>query len=81
MSITKHHTIPEHAVKLPDNDQWQNRFEIRSETSNRIYIVAQNKKKGHWACSCPSWRVRRTCKHLIALSIPCFEKPYYPNLL
>jgi len=28
---------------LPDNDQWENRFEIRSETSNRIYIIAQHK--------------------------------------
>jgi hypothetical protein len=33
---------------LPDNDQYTNRFEIKSETSDRIYIVSQHKKKRHW---------------------------------
>ena len=60
---------------LPDNDQWKNRFEIKSESSNRIYVIAQNKSKKHWGCSCPSWRIRRTCKHLVALNLPAFEKP------
>ena len=60
---------------LPDNDQWKNRFEIKSESSNRIYVIAQNKSKKHWGCSCPSWRVRRSCKHLTALNLPAFEKP------
>jgi len=60
---------------LPDNDQWKNRFEIKSESSNRIYVIAQNKSKKHWGCSCPSWRIRRTCKHLTALNLPAFEKP------
>lgn len=60
---------------LPDNDQWQNRFEIKSETSNRIYIIAQNKAKKFIGCSCPAWRTRRSCKHLKALNLPCFETP------
>lgn len=60
---------------LPDNDQWQNRFEIKSESSNRIYVIAQNKAKKHWGCSCPAWRIRRKCKHLEALKLPAFEKP------
>jgi hypothetical protein len=60
---------------LPDNDQWKNRFEIKSETSDRIYVIAQNKSKKHWGCSCPSYRIRRTCKHLLALNLPAFEKP------
>ena len=38
------------SVTLPSNDQWENRFEVRSESSGRIYIVAQNIKKRHWAC-------------------------------
>lgn len=61
---------------LPDNDQWTNRFEIHSETSNRIYIIAQHKTKRHFACSCPAWRTRRKCKHLETLGLPCFEKPH-----
>lgn len=64
------------SVSLPSNDQWENRFEIKSETSNRIYIIAQNKKKRHWACSCPSWRVRRYCKHLEEIGLPPQETPY-----
>jgi hypothetical protein len=66
---------------LPDNDQWTNRFEIRSETSNRVYVVSQNIKKRFWACSCPSWRTRRYCKHLEAIGLPVLEKPYEVKLV
>lgn len=68
-------------IVLPDTDQWINRFEIHSESSNRIYIIAQNKKKRHWACSCPAWRIHRKCKHLSALNLPAFEKPYEVKLV
>lgn len=64
------------SVVLPDNEQWQNRFEIKSESSNRIYVIAQHKKKRYFGCSCPAWRTRRKCKHLEALKLPAFEKPY-----
>lgn len=57
---------PNGSVALPDNDQWTNRFEIRSESSNRIYVVAQNKKTGKWGCSCPGYLSKRKCKHLIS---------------
>jgi hypothetical protein len=57
--------------RLPDNDQWMNRFEVKSESSNRIYIVAQNKKSGKWGCSCPAYLTRRKCKHLVdGLGLP-----------
>jgi hypothetical protein len=56
--------IPQNA-KLPDNAQWTNRFEIHSQTSDRVYIVAQNKSTGKWGCSCPAYRTRRYCKHLL----------------
>lgn len=72
--------IPRSAVMLPDNDQWENRFEIRSESSNRVYVVSQNIKKRHWGCSCPSWRTRRTCKHLQAIGLPGNERPYEAKL-
>jgi hypothetical protein len=68
--------IPNDSLTLPDNDQWQNRFEIHSESSNRIYIIAQHKKLKHWGCSCMGWRRFRKCKHLIAIGVPNYERPY-----
>lgn len=68
-------------VALPDNDQWQFRFEIQSESSDRVYVIAQNKKKKHWGCSCPAYRTKRTCKHLEALNIPGKETPYEPKVI
>lgn len=52
------------ATLLPDNKQWTNRFEIRSETSSRLYTVAMNKANGTWGCSCMGWIRYRHCKHL-----------------
>ncbi len=72
-AITLH--VPSHD-RLPDNKLWENRFEIRSEKSNRIYVIAQNKAKRHWGCSCPRYCTTRTCKHLKALALPEHEKPY-----
>jgi hypothetical protein len=68
-------------VALPDNDQWQHRFEIKSETSSRIYIISQNKKGRFWGCSCPGWRTNRTCKHLSALSLPGKQIPFEPKII
>ena len=56
---------PSGAIALPDNLQWTQRFEIRSESSNRIYIIARNKASGKFACSCPGYIIHRKCKHLI----------------
>lgn len=61
---------------LPDNKVWTNRFDIKSESSNRLYRIAQNKTKRYWACSCPAWITRRECKHLRALGLPNHEQPY-----
>lgn len=52
---------------LPDNDQWTNRFEVHSETSSRVYIIAQNKANKTWGCSCMGWKRHRNCKHLGAV--------------
>lgn len=68
--------IPGDALTLPDNDQWQLRFEIHSETSERVYIIAQHKEKKHWACSCPGWKRFRHCKHLSSIGVHNYEKPF-----
>lgn len=68
-------------VSLPDNDQWQFRFQIKSESSDSLYTVAQHKTKKHWGCDCPGWRRYRKCKHLTAMGIPCNETPYEPNVI
>lgn len=66
----------EKGLMLPDNDQWQLRFEIKSESSNRLYTIAQNKKRKHWGCSCPGYKRFRKCKHLQAIGLPTNEVPY-----
>ena len=68
-------------LMLSDTDQWQHRFNIKSESSNRLYTIAQHKLKKHWGCSCPAWKSRRKCKHLQALGIPPNEQPYEPNII
>lgn len=62
------------SMALPDNTEWTNRFSIKSESSTRLYTIAQHKTKKHWGCSCPGWRTRRYCKHLRALELPTHEK-------
>ena len=67
MGMTNAITIrrPPGAMSLPDNGQWINRFQIHSETSNRVYIIAQNRSSGKFGCSCPAYITRRYCKHLL----------------
>lgn len=61
------------------SEQWINKTEIKSESSNRIYTVSQHVTKRHWACSCPAWRTKRTCKHLKQLNLPGNEQPHELN--
>jgi hypothetical protein len=55
---------------------WVNRVEIKSETSDRVYVVSQHAEKRFWACSCPGWRSHRKCKHLTRLGLPNHEQPF-----
>src|SRR5271154_426576 len=61
---------------LPDNSQWTNRFYIKSESSGNLYTIAQNKGRRYWGCSCPGWVGHRKCKHLKAMELPFYEKPF-----
>jgi len=65
---------------MPDNAQWTNRFMIRSESSNKLYTIAQNKSRRYWGCNCPGWIGHRKCKHLRALGLPANEQPYEAKL-
>ena len=60
---------PEMKPRKDKDDAWINRTEIRSESTDTIYIVAQHKRLGFWGCSCMGWRNRRYCKHLAAAGI------------
>ena len=67
---------------LPDKGVWTNRIEIRSESSDRLYVVSQHKETAEWGCSCPAWIIKkpgkpRTCKHLQVMT-PLLEAPEQP---
>jgi hypothetical protein len=49
---------------LPDNDQWFNRFQVKSTSSSSFYTVGQRRSDSVWGCSCNGWRHYRHCKHL-----------------
>lgn len=55
------------AKLLPDSKTHRTRIEIRSESSNRLYVVSRRNDSKEWECSCPGWTrhsPRRPCKHL-----------------
>lgn len=59
---------------LTDTSQYKNRFQIKSESSNRLYVVAQRISDDVLTCSCPGWirarngHLNRKCKHTDVLS-------------
>ena len=61
--------IPKNAVKLPDNARYTHRFEIKSQSSNRVYVVSMEKSTGKWCCSCPGWIIHQNCKHLKSMNL------------
>lgn len=61
--------------RLPDNTQYTNRFNVKSQSSSSLYVVAQHKTGRWWSCSCMGWIRYRKCKHLTALSLPHYQKP------
>jgi len=59
------------AEQLPDTKTHIHRMKIRSETSDREYIVSKrNTNIKRVECSCPGWIFRRNCKHVRAIAPP-----------
>lgn len=67
-------------IVLADNDRYMNRVEIRSQSSDHLYIVAQNKKTKEWSCGCRGWIFNRNCKHLKAMLPLLTAAPSRPAL-
>lgn len=68
--------LPRGTKRLPlDLIGWVNRFSVPS-SSGKWYVLAQNKGRRFWACSCPGYtrRSERDCKHLRNLGIPGGER-------
>jgi hypothetical protein len=66
--------------RLDDNAQWTNRFQIKSESSDKLYTIAQNKSGRFWGCNCMGWVRHKTCKHLTAMQLPSFMRPFEATL-
>ncbi len=71
---------PSDSKVLPDNAAYTNRFEIKSQTSGSVYIIAQSKKGRWWSCECPGWRRHRHCKHMKAVGLPSGQVPFEARL-
>lgn len=62
---------PNGAPALPDNKQYKGRFEIHSQSSNRVYIVSYlvGPHSNYWVCGCLGYIRTGDCKHLRALGL------------
>jgi hypothetical protein len=67
--------VPRDSQKLPDNSHFTNRFKIKSQTSSRLYTIAQSITGRWWACSCRGWIAHKHCKHLDHLQLPGGYQP------
>ena len=54
---------------LPDTDRYKKRFEVNSESSNRIYRLSFDVAGPYWTCSCPGNIKHGQCKHLDAIGV------------
>jgi hypothetical protein len=56
---------------LPDSDRYKCRFEVRSESSNRIYRISYDAAPGagYWTCSCRGNISHGQCKHLTSIGL------------
>jgi hypothetical protein len=49
---------------MPDAHGYHNRIGIKSESSNRIYVVSERDSDGEVCCSCMAGKSRKMCKHI-----------------
>lgn len=62
------------------SETWTNQTEIHSESSSRVYVVAEKVDNGiptgTWGCSCPGWKGHGgQCKHLASMGLrSCRER-------
>lgn len=66
-------TPPAGSTRLPDTQRHTCRFQIRSDSSDKLYTIAFDRAASCWQCSCPAFIFRRRgrgvdagfgCKHL-----------------
>lgn len=58
---------PSNALRiLPDDSRYKCRYEVRSESSDRVYRISFDAAPGagYWVCSCPGCIRYGSCKHL-----------------
>lgn len=66
--------------RLPDTNTHVNRFQVKSESSNRLYTIAQSRSGLWWSCGCPGWIRHKTCKHLTSMGLPGQHQPFNATL-
>ncbi len=48
--------FPTAAERQEDSDHFTNRYEVRSASSGKLYLISQHKELRHWCCSCTGWK-------------------------
>lgn len=54
---------------FPDTDRYKCRFTVKSESSDRLYMISFDAAQGagYWTCSCRGNIAHGQCKHLTAI--------------
>jgi len=71
-----------HDRRLPDTKTHINRFQIKSSSSDSLYIVAQSRSGLWWSCGCRGFigHGGKQCTHLRSLGLPGNHVPFEATL-